>query len=82
MSVQLPAFVQPVTDDGSIWTRPWYQWADQVTRQVNRNWGSGTTAQRPTGTALQTGDVYFDTTVARPIWWNGSIWIFSDGTPA
>jgi hypothetical protein len=40
---------------------------------------AGTTAERPT-TDLQIGQQYFDTTIGRPIWWNGSNWINAAGT--
>lgn len=41
---------------------------------------TGTTAQRPT--IRPTGFAYFDTTVGRPVWWNGTSWRFADGTAA
>jgi hypothetical protein len=44
---------------------------------------SGTTANRPVGTTLLpllTGQYYYDTTLDRPIWWNGSVWKKADGT--
>jgi len=44
---------------------------------------SGTTANRPVGTTavpLLTGQFYYDTTLDRPIWWNGSVWKKADGT--
>lgn len=34
---------------------------------------SGTTAQRPESPT--TGTRYFDTTLGKPIWWNGSNWV-------
>jgi hypothetical protein len=40
---------------------------------------SGTTADRPT-LSLQIGQYYFDTTIGRPIWWNGTNWINAAGT--
>jgi len=33
----------------------------------------GTTSQRPTTSLV--GQEYFDTTLNRPVWWNGSIWV-------
>ena len=39
---------------------------------------SGATAARPTG--LYVGQPFFDTTLGRPIWWNGTIWVDSAGT--
>ena len=44
---------------------------------------SGTTAQRPVSTvqaALPVGQFYYDTTLDRPIWWNGTVWKKADGT--
>ena len=38
----------------------------------------GTTEQRPTLTASDEGFQYYDTTLHKPIWWNGTQWI--DGT--
>jgi hypothetical protein len=40
---------------------------------------SGITASRPTE-QLQIGQQYFDTTINRPIWWNGTNWINAAGT--
>jgi len=39
----------------------------------------GTTSQRPT-TKLQIGQIYFDTTLDYPIWWNGTKWVNASGT--
>jgi len=40
---------------------------------------AGITASRPS-TDLQVGQTYFDTTINRPIWWNGTNWINASGT--
>ena len=40
---------------------------------------AGTTVERP-NTNLQVGQQYFDTTINRPIWWNGTNWINAAGT--
>jgi hypothetical protein len=40
---------------------------------------SGTTASRPTE-RLEVGQYYFDTTIGRPIYWNGTNWINAAGT--
>jgi len=39
----------------------------------------GTTVNRPTN-KLQIGQIYFDTTLDIPIWWNGSKWVNASGT--
>ena len=44
---------------------------------------SGTTANRPVTSVqvpLQIGQFYYDTTLDRPIWWNGTVWKKADGT--
>lgn len=51
-----------------------------LARPGNLNQATGTTAQRPTTVGI--GFTYFDTTLNRPIWWNGTTWRFSDGTAA
>ncbi|OIN55728.1 hypothetical protein [Arsenicibacter rosenii] len=35
---------------------------------------NGTTANRPGTVGLPTGYPYYDTTLGKPIWWNGSAW--------
>jgi hypothetical protein len=40
---------------------------------------SGVSASRPTE-RLQIGQYYFDTTIGRPIWYNGTNWINAAGT--
>lgn len=39
----------------------------------------GTTAARPASPT--SGEMYFDTTLSRPIWWTGADWINASGTP-
>lgn len=41
---------------------------------------SGVTASRPSLTSLPVGATYFDTTLNKPVWWNGSNWVDSAGT--
>jgi hypothetical protein len=40
----------------------------------------GPTSSRPTE-ALLVGQMFFDTTLDRPIWWNGEYWIDAIGNP-
>ena len=40
---------------------------------------AGTTSGRPTGERRPTGTQYFDTTLGRPIWWDGGKWINASG---
>ena len=39
----------------------------------------GTTVNRPVN-KLQIGQMYFDTTLGYPIWWNGTKWVNYNGT--
>lgn len=80
MSVQLPSNLQQIGATSGAWVPSWYEWTWKVTQQANRNLGSGATADRP-GTDI-VGAVYFDTTLGRPIWWDGAAWVYADGTPA
>lgn len=43
----------------------------------------GTTAERPLQSVqapLPIGQIYYDTTIDRPIWWNGTVWKNASGT--
>lgn len=44
-------------------------------KYVNLN---GVTGSRPKSSIL--GQFYYDTTIDRPIWWNGSAWVKADGS--
>ena len=41
---------------------------------------SSTTGARPSTTGLPTGYPHFDTTLGKPIWWNGTVWKDASGT--
>ena len=58
--------------------RLYYNQIDNFTQNVTVP-PSGTTANRPTE-RLQVGEYYFDTTIGRPIWYNGTNWINAAGT--
>jgi hypothetical protein len=40
---------------------------------------AGTTATRPIN-KIQLGQIYFDTTLGIPIWWDGTNWVDATGT--
>jgi len=48
-------------------------------RQQQSSVRSGTTSDRPSQ-ALQTGFSYYDTTLLKPIWWDGTAWRDATGT--
>lgn len=43
--------------------------------------GAGTTAKRPTAKA-NIGQMYYDTTIGKPIWFKSPGWVLADGTAA
>lgn len=43
---------------------------------------SGDTASRPVAPTVQTGWIYFDTTIGKPVWYDGSGWVDATGTTA
>jgi len=46
-------------------------------RYVNMN---GTTSSRPNSSIATLGQQYFDTTIGRPLFWNGTNWIDAAGS--
>lgn len=52
--------------------------SDAATAKYADVFPTGSTASRPTGPV--TGQRFFDTTIGRPIWWNGTNWINAAGT--
>ncbi len=72
-------FSQTIHDmlNGEMFTRAIANGTPQPWMQVQNN-KSGTTAQRPAQTTI--GLMYFDTTIGKPIWYNGTNWIDSVGT--
>lgn len=66
-------------DDGVSLNQGWSTWFNSAFNLLVSLTQSGTTAQRPTK-LLFIGKTYFDTTIGRPIWYNGTNWIKADGT--
>jgi hypothetical protein len=58
--------------------RLYFNQIDNFTQNVTIP-ASGITADRPTE-RLEVGQYYFDTTIGRPIYWNGTNWINAAGT--
>lgn len=44
--------------------------------------GRNTTANRPSASTVGQGAMFFDTTLNKPIWSNGTSWVLADGTAA
>lgn len=72
---------EQVADKANRFNRAWVQWIDLVDRTVSSLRESGTTAKRPTA-RLWIGRQYFDTTLGKPIWYDGSGWVDATGTTA
>lgn len=69
-----------VNTDGSLASR-WLQWVQRVDQTIEAARHSGTTANRPTR-LLWVGRTYFDTTLGKPVWYDGSGWVDATGTTA
>lgn len=39
----------------------------------------GATSERPSLSSTQAGFVFFDTTIGKPIWWDGASWVDATG---
>jgi len=62
--------------------RLYFNQVDNITQAVV-NPSYGTTVNRPIGTTqapLAIGQIYYDTTLGIPIWWNGTVWKNASGT--
>ena len=59
----------------------WYNWAVAITNAINALRSSGTTTNRPTKN-LFVGRTYFDTTLGKPIWYDGAGWVDATGASA
>lgn len=48
---------------------------------VNRKFvtANGATASRSTAPVI--GQFFFDTSIGKPVWWNGSGWVLATGSP-
>jgi hypothetical protein len=75
-------YSQQYVDQLSNALRLYFGQLDNITQALTIP-DSGVTADRPISTTLvklQIGQYYFDTTIGRPIWWNGTNWINAAGT--
>lgn len=66
-------------DTVNLPSQEWVRWIGEAYQALRKHTGYGTTAQRPTG-GLQISDLYYDTTLAKPVWWNGTVWKDATGT--
>ena len=68
------------TDGGSI-SNPWGTWFVILYYLVQGLTSSGTTVNRPKN-KIFVGRFYYDTTLSKPIWFDGTIWRDAAGAPA
>ena len=73
--------ILPVVDANGNAAPGWANFFSSVAQIVTAMTQSGTTAQRPT-VFLWTGRMFYDTTLALPVFYKGPGWIKADGTPA
>lgn len=62
-------------------SREWEMWISDAYRHISANRGYNTTANRPIN-GMITGDVFFDTTLSQPVWWDGAQWVDATGSAA
>lgn len=70
----------PVSPAGVIDGAATTEFCDRVAAAVAGYHPAGASAQRPS--APEVGQVFFDTSLGYPIWYNGSIWVTSGGAAA
>ena len=68
-----------ISEGAALWSQAWSNWMTRAWQILSAAEQSGVTANRPTS-YLWIGRPYFDTTLGRPIFWNGTAWIRADGT--
>jgi hypothetical protein len=73
-----PPSQNKISEESGMPNGSWVEFFSDVFKSVRALQTSGTTAQRPTK-GLYVGRPYFDTTINRPIWYNGTNWIRADG---
>jgi len=72
----------PVLPEAAASQADWNRRARDVVNGIARALqAAGPSGERPARN-LYVGQSWFDTTLGRPIWWNGSGWIKADGSAA
>lgn len=80
MSLSPPPIATPF-DVRGIPSREWVLWIQEASTYISKHQGFNTTANRPIN-GMQTGDMFFDTTLVKPIWYSGSGWVDATGAAA
>lgn len=74
MSFEQPPFLSTMVNSASKVMPAWVQWFGRVQAILGALTASGPTEGRPT-TGLYVGQSYFDTTVGKPVFWDGESWV-------
>lgn len=78
----------PIWWNGSAWKDAEkngdVSWVLAIMEEINKkaNGSKGTTAQRPVLVAGDNGFMYYDTTLSKPVWWDGTEWKDAAGETA
>lgn len=78
MIIPQPPAQSELNDQNGKAKSVWSQWFSRIQTVLTSLTGSGPTSNRPTSD-LFIGQPFFDTTINKPIWWNGSVWIDATG---
>lgn len=76
-----PPLQTKIQDENGNIRSEWKNHHTEIFNGIRALQTSGTTAQRPVK-GLYVGRPFFDTTLNRPIWYDGTIWILATGLPA
>jgi hypothetical protein len=78
VSLKPPPLAVPFDVQGQP-SREWVSWVQDAFTYIAKNQGYNTTSNRPIN-GMRTGDVFFDTTIGKPIWYTGSGWVDATGS--
>jgi hypothetical protein len=78
MPIITPPPLQDAIQEETSITPPWQAWTKSVYTVANTVAQSGITANRPAGKFI--GQQYFDTTLTKPVFYDGSTWIQISGS--
>lgn len=78
MAFPQPPFQSNIDDYSGRVSSVWQSWLTRVQSVLNAVTSSGATSNRPTQN-LYAGQLFFDTALNIPIWWNGAAWVNASG---
>lgn len=75
--MSLPALLKEAEATDAGWKRRVRDLVNQITKRTMDNGPTGARPRNP-----ETGTFYFDTALAKPVWWAGSGWVDATGMAA